>query len=129
MYGDVANCCCRQNQLPSALASLSQAQVMVREGSDLSKEILITMATALLAMGDFNQSLRYIHVHILRLSIQYLLYCHLFRLVDMILKTEKNCVAALLVKADSLFNLCLFERALVLYHRWKDTNNDMLCLI
>ena len=73
MYGDVANCCCRQNQLPSALASLSQAQVMVREGSDLSKEILITMATALLAMGDFNQSLRYIHVHILRLSIQYLL--------------------------------------------------------
>ena len=39
------------------------------------------------------------------------------RLVDMILKTEKNCVAALLVKADSLFNLCLFERALVLYHR------------
>ena len=53
-------------------------------------------------------------------TIQYLLYCHLFRLVDMILKTEKNCVAALLVKADSLFNLCLFERALVLYHRWKD---------
>ena len=63
--------CCRQNQLPSALASLSQARVMVREGSDLSKEILITMATALLAMGDFNQSLRYIHVHILHLSIQY----------------------------------------------------------
>ena len=54
-------------------------------------------------------------------SCEYLLYCHLFRLVDMILKTEKNCVAALLVKADSLFNLCLFERALVLYHRWKDT--------
>ena len=65
MYGDVANCCCRQNQLPSALASLSQAQVMVREGSDLSKEILITMATALLAMGDFSQSLRYIHVHVI----------------------------------------------------------------
>ena len=39
------------------------------------------------------------------------------RIADFILTTDKLNVEAILIKADSLFNLCFFERALVTYHR------------
>ena len=42
---------------------------------------------------------------------------YILRVSDSILRKDKTCVEGQLIKADSLFNLSEFEKALVLYHR------------
>ena len=44
-------------------------------------------------------------------------HSHILRVSDSILRKDKTCVEGQLIKADSLFNLSEFEKALVLYHR------------
>ena len=39
-------------------------------------------------------------------------------IAESILSKERNNPLAINVKADSLFNMCMFEQALVMYHRF-----------
>ena len=43
---------------------------------------------------------------------------------EIVLSRDKNNVAAILVKGESLYNTCFFEHALVLFHRGKTLSPD-----
>ena len=58
--------------------------------------VLATKASVLASLGQFEKSLS---------------------MAELVLSEEREHCLALSVKADSLFNLCMFEDALVMYHR------------
>ena len=58
--------------------------------------VLATKASVLASLGQFEKSLS---------------------MAELVLGEEREHCLALSVKADSLFNLCMFEDALVMYHR------------
>ena len=62
----------------------------------LPVSVLATKASVLACLGQFEKSLS---------------------VAELILGEEREHCLALRVKADSLFNLCMFEDALVMYHR------------
>ena len=67
--------------------------------------VLATKASVLACLGQFEKSLS---------------------VAEMILGEEREHCLALRVKADSLFNLCMFEDALVMYHRLADHYSTMI---
>ena len=82
-------------KMETAMGSLFVAEKM---SETLNFDVLITKAEALLTLGDYRAALR---------------------AAETILCTRKQSIEAMRVKADSLFNLCDFEHALVTYYRGK----------
>ena len=68
----------------------------------LPVSVLATKASVLACLGQFEKSLS---------------------VAELILSEEREHCLALSVKADSLFNLCMFEDALVMYHRLADCSH------
>ena len=101
----------RQHKHATALASLQYAATRCDTVKQTNTEVMITTATTLLALGDYHQALRYQHLNSAKLQ------DFINRLSDIILKKEKQNTQAMIIKADSLFNQCNFEKALVIYHR------------
>ena len=77
------------------MESLASAEKFNKK-EKLPVSVLATKASVLACLGQFEKSL-----------------C----IADLILAEERQHCLALSVKADSLFNLCMFEDALVTYHR------------
>ena len=65
-------------------------------GEKVPVSVLATKASVLACLGQFEKSLS---------------------MAELVLSEERQHCLALSVKADSLFNLCMFEDALVMYHR------------
>ena len=76
------------------MESLISAEKLCKEKLPVS--VLATKASVLACLGQFEKSLS---------------------MAELILTEERQHCLALSVKADSLFNLCMFESALVMYHR------------
>ena len=76
------------------MKSLTSAEKLSVEKLPMS--VLATKASVLASLGQFDKSLS---------------------VAELILSEERQHCLALSVKADSLFNLCMFEDALVMYHR------------
>ena len=76
------------------MASLISAEKLCKD--QLPVSVLATKASVLACLGQFEKSLS---------------------MAELILTEERQHCLALSVKADSLFNLCMFESALVMYHR------------
>ena len=76
------------------MKSLTSAEKLSVEKLPMS--VLATKASVLASLGQFEKSLS---------------------VAELILSEERQHCLALSVKADSLFNLCMFEDALVTYHR------------
>ena len=76
------------------MSSLVSAEKFSVEAVPVS--VLATKASVLACLGQFDKSLG---------------------LAELVLTEERHHCLALSVKADSLFNLCMFEDALVMYHR------------
>ena len=76
------------------MESLISAEKFSEEKQPVS--VLATKASVLASLGQFEKSLS---------------------TAELILSEERHHCLALTVKADSLFNLCMFEDALVTYHR------------
>ena len=77
-----------------ALLSLVSAEQFRRV---LPVELLATKAFVLVSLCQFEKSLS---------------------IAESILSKERHNPLAINVKADSLFNMCMFEQALVMYHRF-----------
>ena len=83
-------------KLERAMETLGMAEQMAES---LDFDVLMTKAEALLSMGEYRAALR---------------------TAETILCTKKQSLTAMRVKADSLFNLCDFEHALVMYHKGRN---------
>ena len=85
----------KKKKMEKAMGTLAIAEQL---SETLNFDILTTKAKTFLAMGDYRAALR---------------------TAETILCTKKNSLAAIKVKADSLFNLCDFEHSLVTYYKGK----------
>ena len=89
------------------MESLTSAERLNKK-EKLSVSVLATKASVLACLGQFDKSLS---------------------IAELILAEERQHCLALSVKADSLFNLCMFEDALVTYHRLTIHVNNALYLV
>jgi tetratricopeptide (TPR) repeat protein len=85
----------KMKKMEKAMGSICVAEKM---SETLDFDLLTTKAEAHLSMGDYRSALR---------------------TAETILCTKKQSIRAIRVKADSMFNLCDFEHALVTYYKGK----------